>query len=102
MRVYGIGCKKKKRRKKKDNRLLFIVEWKKILQSERIEENGIRKWDLLHKIIPLDYILWDVFHSVLEEEPILVTEYRLVVTFFKGDFINRVTKGEIIFVGEGI
>ena len=41
--MYGIGCKKKKRRKKKDNRLLFIVEWKKILQSERIEENGIRK-----------------------------------------------------------
>jgi len=37
----------------------------------------------LHKIIPMDNILWDVFHSILEEEPILVPNIGLSLRFSK-------------------
>lgn len=60
------------------------------------------KLDILHEVIPPNNILWDVLHSILEEEPILMAEHRPVVAFFKGDFINRITEGEIIFACEGI
>ena len=60
------------------------------------------KQDILHEVIPPDNILWDVFYSILEEEPILVTKYRFVVAFFKGDFVDRVTEREILFVCETV
>jgi len=64
------------------------------LDDSQTEGHRVGMWekkmerDVLHQVIPPDNVLWDIFHCVLEEEPILVTEYRLVVAFFKGDFVN--------------
>ena len=64
------------------------------LDDSQTEGHRVAMWenkmerDVLHQIIPPDNVLWYIFHCVLEEEPILVTEYRLVVAFFKGDFVN--------------
>ena len=47
--------------------------------------------DALHKIIPSHDIFRNVFHGILQEEPIFVAEYWSL-TVFKGNFIYRVTE----------
>jgi hypothetical protein len=59
---------------------------------------GKKLWNVLDEIVPVYDILWDVFHGVLEEEPVLVPKYRSRFSLFKANFVDIVAKSQVICV----
>jgi hypothetical protein len=43
-------------------------------------------------------ILWDVFHGVLEEEPVFVPKYRSRFSLFKANLVDIVAESQVICV----
>lgn len=54
----------------------------------------------LYKMIPMDYILWNIFDCILEKEPIFMAKDGSTLPILEADFVYRVTKSQV-FGGGG-
>ena len=59
---------------------------------------GKKLFNVLDEIVPVYDILWDVFHGVLEEEPVFVPKQRSRLSLFKANFVDIVAKSQVICV----
>lgn len=88
----------KHRHKKRDNskeaqQILLLCKQKIDQETLHIKKKG----NVLFKVLPLHDVLWDIFHGVLQEKPVLMSEQRAFMVF-KGNLVYRIAEGEFFGV----